>query len=311
MAYVIDGNSFEFVDGIPNTVANYTYTGVDLTAEFADEIANYSDEWAWLKARITTGDFSGINIGDYIEVTTGYTISESMPFVFKAQVAGINTYKGYNGTVKNHIDFISERLFPQSHRYNEVNTNNGNNYDGSASNPTHIYPWLASDLYLWLNSLSGSIQGSLTEEIWSEENYTQSGVYFYLPDILKSVITPKVMNLPIRYNASSQLSDDNNFGMVNVGNLWLPDEIEVYGMPVQGGKTYATTSNAVQYPIFAGNMRRIKYAGNSGGNAQTWWLSTASARDSQRWCYVSSNGPASGNTAIRTYYVPICFRVMA
>ena len=57
------------------------------------------------------------------------------------------------------------------------------------------------------------------------------------------------------------------FGMVNVGNLWLPDEIEVYGMPVQGGKTYVTTSNAVQYPIFAGNMRRIKYAGNSGGRA--------------------------------------------
>lgn len=28
-----------------------TYPGVDLTVKFADEIKNYSDEWAWIKAR--------------------------------------------------------------------------------------------------------------------------------------------------------------------------------------------------------------------------------------------------------------------
>lgn len=284
------------------SICNGTYTGADLTEKFADEIEICTDEWAWIKSRITAGDLSGINVGDYIEVTTGYMRSENTPFKFRAQIAGINTYKGYNGTVKNHIDFISERLFPLSHRYNMVDTNNGN--------ASQIYHWLASDLYLWLNSLSGSVQSDFSGGM-TEVDYTEEGVYCYLPEKLKDAISEKYLNLPIRYSENGALTDDNTFGMTSMGKLWLPDEVEVYGMSVLGGKTFATLSNAVQYPLFAGNMRRIKSAGNSGTNTYAWWLSTASTKDARQWCYVAAKGAASGGKATDTHYVPVCFRVMA
>ena len=292
-------------------IENNTYNGADLAVKFADEIKNYSDVWAWIKARITVGNFSGINVCDYIEVTTSYTQSGNTPFKFKAQIAGINTYKGYRGqidgktkTVTNHIDFISESLFPVSHSYNIKNTNNGNNYD-----TLHGYNWLASELYLWLNSLDGSVP-SATEGEWEEVNYTQNGVLFYLPESLKSVIVPKMLYLPIRYSENGQINDDNGFGMAEAGKLWLPDEVETFGMPVRGGKTHIDTSNAVQYPIFAGNMRRVKYVGNT-NTAGTWWSSTALSGDAKHWVSVSSNGPVGYSSATDQRYVPICFRVMA
>lgn len=79
----------------------------------------------------------------------------------------------------------------------------------------------------------------------------------------------------------------------------------------KGGKTFATLSNAVQYPLFTGNMRRIKSAGNSGANTYAWWLSTASTKDARQWCYVAAKGAASGGKATDVHYVPVCFRVMA
>ena len=292
-------------------VSNGTYTGVDLAVKFADEIENYSDEWAWIKARITARDLSGINVCDYLEVTTSYTQSGNTPFKFKAQVAGINTYKGYRGqidgktkTVNDHIDFISDRLYPAAHSYNIKNTNNGNNYDN-----LHGYNWLASELYLWLNSLDGSVPSD-TEGEWEEVNYSQSGVLFYLPSELQSVISTKMLYLPIRYSDSGILTDDNGFGMAEAGKLWLPDEVEMFGIPVRGGKTHINTSNAVQYPIFAGNMRRVKYVGNT-DTVGTWWLSTALSGDAKRWVSISANGPIGYSNATDTRYVPICFRVMA
>ena len=50
-----------------------TYPGVDLTVKFADEIKNYSDEWAWIKARKTAGNYAGLHVGDYIPITVSYT----------------------------------------------------------------------------------------------------------------------------------------------------------------------------------------------------------------------------------------------
>ena len=66
-----------------------TYPGLDLTEKFADEIAAApynGDEWAWIKGRCTSGNFSGIHVRDYIPVTANSNN-------FKARIIGINTYK--------------------------------------------------------------------------------------------------------------------------------------------------------------------------------------------------------------------------
>ena len=48
---------------------NGLYRGRDLTIVFADEISKFSDAWAWIKNRISTGNYTGIYVGDYIPIT--------------------------------------------------------------------------------------------------------------------------------------------------------------------------------------------------------------------------------------------------
>lgn len=98
------------------------YNGVDLTTKFATEIATYSNNpWAWIKARITAGDYSGIHIGDYIPFTCTNTAATEM----NARILGINTYKNYGETaIGNHIDFCAG-LWPTRKAMNVAAYNNG------------------------------------------------------------------------------------------------------------------------------------------------------------------------------------------
>ena len=273
------------------------YQGVDLTVKFAAEIANYSDEWAWIKARITAGNFTGIHIGDIIPVTM------TNGFTFNAQVAGINTYKSYGDTaVGDHIDFISKEIYSSLHPINKTDYNNGT--------AAQQFPWLASDMYHWLNSLSGDVpNGSGADPATVTVDYTSDGVYNYLPAALKAAIIEKRIMSPVRYSANTLLNDDNSWGWINIGKLWLPDEIEVCGRPMWGGKSGYSIGSGVQYPIFANNMNRIKLNGGGRGN---WWLLMPSSGNSSLWCHVHSNGQCDNYfTSALWIGVPICFRVGA
>lgn len=335
------------------------YNGVDLTAKFADEIAAspYSgDAWAWIKARIQAGNYTGIHVKDFIPftATNGVTL--------RAEVAGIDTYRNYgDSSVGRHIDFICRELWPTLKPINPVNYNNGLipvenitldgvatsytltkemngvasitkggegltgwHYDSSTFTITFDevpeagtavvtgtgteHPWLACDLYHWLNSLSGQIpNGTGLNPAVKHVDYTQGGVYFYLPQALKNVIIEKRFLLAKRYSATGILSDDNSGGWTNIGKLWLPTEPEVYGMPVWGGKVgYSLGGSAVQYPIFAGNMNRVKL--RSGSRTRWWLLSLGTS--STHWCYVDDSGYASSYNAYYTAIAaPVCFRV--
>lgn len=291
-----------------DAIANGTYPGADLTVKFADEIAAApynGDEWAWIKGRITAENFSGLHIKDYIPLTT----TEATPRTIRAEIAGINTYKDYGDTaVGNHIDFICRELWSTRHSMNPVNFNNGTKFGDAAATE---YPWLASDLYLWLNSKSGTV--SSAETVGGGEgtavDYTEGGVYHYLPAALKAVIVEKRAYLPKRYSASGLLSDDNAGGWADIGKLWLPSECEVYGAPCWGGKGgYTTMGNNIQYPIFANNMNRVK---NRSGSRDNWWVLSVYSGATAYWCYVNSYGLAGSNGNASSPYVtaPVCFRV--
>ena len=236
------------------------YAGQDLTVIHKDEIESYTSPWEWIKDRIKNQNWSKIHVGDYIPFTTtnGRT--------FQAQIAGINTYKGYGDTeVGNHIDFITRELWPDAFQMNLVNFNNG-------TSDTKQTPWLASNGYLFVNSLAGQVPNGTTLPLdMVDKDYTAGGMYFYLPDDLKAVIVEKRVWAQTRYSASGVLTNDNNGAWVNLGKLWLPDEYEV-----TGARLMTTTGwfcgGYVQYPIFAGNMNRLKRANGSRGY---WWLSSA------------------------------------
>lgn len=266
------------------------YPGVDLTTQFASEIAGYSDPWAWIKARIRAGDFSKLHVADYIPVTCTNGTK------FNARIAGINTYKGYGDTaVGNHIDFISASVWPTTFKMNLKNFNNGLDAD-------HQYPWLSSNGYHFLNSLAGNVPngtGNLPET--EAVDYTAGGVYFFLPDALKNVIVEKRMYIPKRFSASGIQSEDNAGGWENIGKLWLPSEVEVTGAPIWGCNKYGAMGS-VQYPLFANNMNR-----NIGRNS--WWTLSATSGHAAYFVYVGNDGVVSSSGASVDLRGPVCFRV--
>lgn len=266
------------------------YPGVDLTTQFASEIAGYSDPWAWIKARIRAGDFSKLHVADYIPVTCTNGTK------FNARIAGINTYKGYGDTaVGNHIDFISASVWPTTFKMNLKNFNNGLDAD-------HQYPWLSSNGYHFLNSLAGNVPngtGNLPET--EAVDYTAGGVYFFLPDALKNVIVEKRMYIPKRFSASGIQSEDNAGGWENIGKLWLPSEVEVTGAPIWGCNKYGAMGS-VQYPLFANNMNR-----NIGRTY--WWTLSAASGYATHFVSVYLNGSVYATYASYDHRGPVCFRV--
>lgn len=285
-----EAHDFKSIDG------DRLYPGVDLTVKFADEIANYSDEWAWITARIKAGNFSQIHVGDYIPVTTGRTDG----FTFKAQIAGIDTYYQYgDSAVGHHIDFISKELWPDLMVMNQVNYNNG-----TANTP---YPWLASHCYAYLNSLSMAVpNAAAADPDLADVDYTAGGVLYYLPDKLKNKIVQKRALLGQRYTAGSLLTTTNSWGWTDIGKLWVPSEIEVYGHGCWADAPY-DKGGFMHYPIFANNMNRVKLRNNGRSN---WWLLSPYAGYSGNFANVGNNGHCNISTASYTWGgAPVCFRI--
>lgn len=242
-------------------VNNQLYQGVEL---------NYT--WAQLSSKAKSGDFTGLNVGDYKTITMNGQ-------VVKMQIAGMDTYyKTTDQQLGHHIDFISKDCFPGTVQWNTTNNNNGN-----AENAN---PYLVSNVYQYL-----------TETL-----------YGYLPTEVKNVIVEKRMLLEQRYSSSGALTDSTSWAWGSLGKLWLPTEYEVFGSVVCGTPKWSA-GQAVQYPIFANNwLHRIKGNGN-GGSRYSWWLMSVASGYSTSACYVTDGGYANRYSTSDSYCVPVCFRL--
>lgn len=248
------------------------YPGRDLTSVFALEIAQYSDAWAWIKARIKAHNFTGIHVADYIPITmNGQTV--------KMQVAGIDTYyRTTDQQLSHHIDFISKDCFNQLVKWNTTNTNNGTSAENS--------PYMVSNLHTFLTTT----------------------LYGYLPAEVKAVISNKRMFMEYRYSASGALSESTSWGWKDLGLLWVPTEYEVFGSCIWGTKGWSQ-GLAIQYPIFANSyLHRIKGQGN-GGRCR-WWLASVAGGSSTNCVGVYNHGYSyHWNGASIELCVPVCFRI--
>ena len=159
----------------------YAYDGVDLTVKFSSEISKYDDVWAWLKARLTAQDISGLHIKDYVPLTVKNNSGNNV--TLQMQIADINHDLGFMDAeiTKFHIDFISKDLWPELHVWNKVNYNNG------LAKETD--PWLCSDLCAWLNSKKMQVPNATTvNPEMTDVDYTTTGVLDKLPATLQSII---------------------------------------------------------------------------------------------------------------------------
>lgn len=169
------------------------------------------------------------------------------------------------------------------------------------------YPWLSCDAYLYANSLAGHVpNGTGLNPAIKRVDYTNDGIYHYLPDWLKSVIIDKRVLLGKRYSTSGVLSNENGLGWVNLGKLWFPAEMEVYGCPVWGSNGGYGLGGSIQYPLFMGNMRRVK---KRNGSRNYWWLLSPHT-NAAYWCSVTSDGNALYYNASADWVAaPVCFRI--
>ncbi len=261
-----------------STLDSAVYNGVDLAVKHKDEIKNYSDVWAWLKARTVAADFSGLNIGDYVSFTAnGNKVI--------AEIAGIDVYyDAYNGSVKHHIDFISRDCYPFTPGSAPTWASSNNNGTSEES-----CPYMVSNIKSWLNNT----------------------LYGYLPSALKNVITDKYNYLETRYSSSGQLTDSTGRSWKNMGKLWIPTEYEVYGSCVYGTRIYSE-GFSVWYPLFQDGLRhRIKRNGD-GGSRAPWWLASAYSGNTNNACNVDNNGSPDCYHVNSPYFcVPVCFRISA
>lgn len=257
------------------------YEGRDLTVVFADEIAQYSDEWAWIQARLNAHKVPDLRVGDYIPITiaaSGSTPAET----HKAEIAGINTYykTGDDGNVVGyHIDWITRDCYSQTVQYNTTNVNNGNSTNSS--------PFMVSNLKSWLDNT----------------------LYPLLPTKVKNVIKGKRILAPYRYTSGSTLTDDNSWGWETFAKLWVPFEFEIFDQLVWSTKGYGN-GQAIQYPIYANSYaHRIKGAGPGGGRCN-WWTGSVESGNSTYAVYVNTYGYSINWNASIAYRVPVCFRTM-
>ena len=240
-----------------------------------------TDSWADLRAKILAGNFAGIHIGDFKTITL--TGGEKVIM----EVAGIDQYfKCGDAEIGHHIDFISRDCLAGTKKFNESNTNNGTEAEPN--------PWRASNLFKILNDET-------------------TGVYASLPADLKPCIIEKRALLERRFSSAGPLEADTGWAWNNMGKLWLPTEVEVFGNTFwsDGDSGYTGGGGCnLQYPIFYGGAKHIiKGAGNGGGRC-AWWGASAQRQSSDTVCFVSYGGDANRAVAAHaSIYVPLCFRI--
>lgn len=172
-----------------------------------------------------------------------------------------------------------------------------------------LYPILASNVYAYMNSLKMGVPNeAAADPTLTEVDYTQDGIWYNIPDDLKEVIVNKRFYTGQRFTLGSLRTADSSGGWIDLGKIWIPDEIEVYGHPVWANYQY-TIMFGRQYPCFK-NGNRTKGAGNGGSRAH-WWLLPAYAGNSTNACYVGYNGSAISNSTSNATRVAFGFRISA
>lgn len=254
--------------------ADHTYKGVDLTVEFAKEIAGYPNVWRWIKARIAAANFDGIHVGDYIDMYMG-------AYLMRMQVAGIDTYYRTGDTgfeIGHHIDFISKDCYPDPTKWFTADDNNGLSGNMAPYNKSTVKSFLA-------------------------------GLESKLPAELREVISDKRSILEQRYSSTGKIENNTAWGWANLGRLWIPSEYEVFGSCIWSAPKWGA-GQAAQYPIFANSWQnRVKGIGN-GGERCYWWLLSVSGGSTTNACYVGYHGIAVYSGTSSSQRVPICFRIM-
>lgn len=246
------------------------YGGRSLASVFASEIGSQSI-YTWLRNRARNANFAGLRIGDYIDVpiTAGANVPAQ---TVRYRIGAIDQYYQCGDTAKGHHIVMVPRAPVSVTGSKAVNTSYLQWRDTNDNNGTadEKHPYLCSKLHDW------EINDFLPA----------------LPSALQSAIMTQRVLLEERYSSSGKLTEASSWSWVDLGKIWSPSEMEVYGCPVWGSKGYSVGFDS-QFPIFTDTASRIA------GPRVNWWLRSVVGGSSSYACCVRGSGNA--NTTAPTY----------
>ena len=258
---------------------NNVYPGRAITSipELASEISTAGSVYAFLHNRARAANWAGLRIGDYFDVpVTGYG-------TVRYRLAAFDHYYNCGDTAMGHhfvcvptapitMPAASDYTINGSYIYwNTTATNQGTEEETS--------PYLASNLHDW----------EINEFLPA------------LPSALQSVLINHRSLVEVRYSASGNLNASTGWKWADLGKVWSPSEMEVYGCVVHGTPVHTQGLDS-QFPIFRETKDRIK------GGRVNWWLRVVSGSSASYVCDVSYYGNASNNSAANTRIRPLpCF----
>ena len=258
-----------------------TYQGRSLASVFASEIGG-SNVWAWLQKRVKAGNYTGLHIGDYIDVQLKAGANVPSQTV-RDRIGAIDPYYQCGDQAKWHhiamvpqapVSVTGDKAVNDSYiKWRDTEDNNG------TAEVKH--PYLCSKLHEWEIS-----------------DFLPS-----LPAECQAAIMPQRVLLNERYASSGKLTDDSGWSWADLGKIWSPSEIEVYGFQVWSKTGYSVGFDC-HFPIFNDTASRIS------GLRVYWWLRSVMGGSSSGVCNVNGYGNAGSDAATSGWVRPFpCFLV--
>jgi len=253
------------------------YGGQSIATTLAGEIGSGSVYDA-LHKRIVANNFSGLRVGDYIDVplvsASNVAAQQSVRFL----LAHFDPYYCCGDNSKgHHIAFVASAPVAVAKTVTGVandsflmwNTTNTN--QGTADQKC---PYPNSNLKAWETAFEACLPEGLT----------------------RYLLTQRVL-LEERYSASGALNDSNSWSWQDIGKVFSLSEMEVYGCPVWGTKGYSVGFDC-QWDLFRDTAHRIN------GNRYGWWLRSVASGSASHVCYVPDYGRAHYHSATYVWVRP-------
>lgn len=239
------------------------YPGVDLATKFKSEIG--SNHIAnWLSSRVSQGNFEGINIGDYVDITMSNSVKK------RHIVVAIDPFYGASYKT-HHLVLMPETCWTLNSKDDgEYFITGGfikwgdNNNGTSAENS----PYMASNLHKW------EIEVLLPR----------------YPQEWQNVMLEIRLLLENRYSASNTLTSSVGYAWKQVGKLVSPSETEVCGQVYFGDSKWSTGIDC-RFPYFGLTKARSLSTG------EYVWLRTPEDGSSANISAVGSSGSANSRPA--------------
>lgn len=253
------------------------YGGQNIATILAGEIGGGSVYDA-LHRRAAAGNFAGLRVGDYIDVPLVSASNVAAQQSARFLLAHFDPYYCCGDNSKgHHIAFVASAPVAVAKTVTGVandsflmwNTTNTN--QGTADQKC---PYPNSNLKAWETAFEACLPEGLT----------------------KYLLTQRVL-LEERYSASGALSDSNSWSWQDIGKVWSPSEMEVYGCPVWGTKGYSVGFDC-QFDLFRDTAHRLN------GTRCGWWLGSVMGGSSSGVCYVNSGGYATCYSATHVWVRP-------